>query len=73
MQVILVKNLIFYGNPNMSKINSFTIWSFTMYHLVERAVSIQLSALRFYGCSTSLSPVAGTYSPALRVAFAVPV
>ena len=25
--------------PNMSKINSFTIWSFTMYHLVERAVA----------------------------------
>ena len=23
----------------MSKINSFTIWSFTMYHLVERAVA----------------------------------
>ena len=56
----------------MSKNNSFTIWSFTMYHLVERAVSIQLSALRFY-CFTSLSPVAGTNSPSLRVAVAVPI
>ena len=36
------------------------------------AVSIQLSALRFY-CFTSLSPVAGTNSPSLRVAVAVPM
>ena len=31
----------------MSKINSFTIWSFTMYHLVERAVAPAVFIDRF--------------------------